>query len=908
MAEHAPAHQPAAAKHDAVPQSVHDVLRNPGDQLPRAQQAAFGPRFETDFSTVRVHADARADQSTRELGALAYTWGNHVVLGSQAQHGLAPERRSAVLAHELAHVAQQRGEAGGQPDRVLSANDSAETHAHDATSHVLAGRRAPAAPRVAAGVALLTVAEAERKVWSEVPDVAKNLLRPYLPTAKATVDAIVPPSTELPKPVEAAVDTAASVMHDVKPTLDAALSSVLPLATPGPATPAAPKAAPKPKAPGAPAKPKSSVIGELRDFALEKVGVVKGVGLEVGNIADSLLWIPQAAHDLTEYALEHAQSVGVDPETQQRALDFFHAQTAEYDRILEVAKHYGLYDETTKTVGVSKQIAGAFDSVAGRIGGPLTNPDSLMFTRYEIGELGGAVGLQALLATVGVEEVQLVLKGLGLLGAAKSIVDEARSDPGWMKSVKFWTKVIGLGLSVFGIARTKAAGTITRIILSSEVPVLAVPMVLQLIEDATNPKLNANERDAKTQYDMEVLAKFIVVAIVAVLRRAQADADKLPTGRAPDEGSTPRTTTTAAKEPNENQAPTTTAPPVTETPTTAAPANEAPTTAAPTNQGPTTSAPPTETPVTTTPANEAPTTAAPANEAPRPAPIRPRRPRPAEPEPARPAHLDLRSKAADVTKPGYNQPKFPPVTGPLPPVKRVPEGRYIEPMKSVPLPPAKKAMSPQELNEVADIKSFPGGGQQTLPATAGIDAVVRGGTFKETVVRDPETGEVRGVLHETEGGEFLQDKELDTPFAPLPEKAVARPGQSDVQANMERKVTFHVKDAVKKYVKAVGEGHEGIIRQRQTMANGVEYSAVYRFPRGFYLLLKIHDFEKVPPALQKEISDLARDLLAAEVAKADGGRGLETVFRDVSVTVEVRPASAGTSSGPDASDATTKEP
>src|SRR4051794_29240738 len=38
-------------------------------------------RFGHDFSTVRVHADTGATASARELGAAAYTVGQHIVFG-----------------------------------------------------------------------------------------------------------------------------------------------------------------------------------------------------------------------------------------------------------------------------------------------------------------------------------------------------------------------------------------------------------------------------------------------------------------------------------------------------------------------------------------------------------------------------------------------------------------------------------------------------------------------------------------------------------------------------------------------------------------------------------------------------------------------------------------------------------
>jgi hypothetical protein len=146
----------------AVPPIVHDVLRSPGEPLDARTQAIMEPQFcqdfstvtvhsaasttsgltmapaagpleqdakdrsaaplrpvppesrgslerprSTDFSRVRTHTDARAAESALAIGALAYTVGQDLVFApGQYAPGTAPGQR--LLAHELAHVAQNR--------------------------------------------------------------------------------------------------------------------------------------------------------------------------------------------------------------------------------------------------------------------------------------------------------------------------------------------------------------------------------------------------------------------------------------------------------------------------------------------------------------------------------------------------------------------------------------------------------------------------------------------------------------------------------------------------------------------------------------------------------------------------------------------------------------------------------
>jgi hypothetical protein len=96
-----------------------------GEPLDTAVRDAMEPRFRHDFSEVRVHADDRAATSADQMSSRAYTLGTHIVFGTgMYKPGNAEGRR--LIAHELAHVVQQRGErlAG----RSLSAAQPAIQH------------------------------------------------------------------------------------------------------------------------------------------------------------------------------------------------------------------------------------------------------------------------------------------------------------------------------------------------------------------------------------------------------------------------------------------------------------------------------------------------------------------------------------------------------------------------------------------------------------------------------------------------------------------------------------------------------------------------------------------------------------------------------------------------------------
>ncbi len=92
-----------------APAGVHETLSASGKPLDPAARAYFEPRLGRDLASVRVHADDKAAKSASSIGAHAYTAGDHVVLG-EGKSAATPEGKR-VMAHELTHVAQQKGEA-----------------------------------------------------------------------------------------------------------------------------------------------------------------------------------------------------------------------------------------------------------------------------------------------------------------------------------------------------------------------------------------------------------------------------------------------------------------------------------------------------------------------------------------------------------------------------------------------------------------------------------------------------------------------------------------------------------------------------------------------------------------------------------------------------------------------------
>jgi hypothetical protein len=127
---------------DGVMDGVDAALRAPGHRLDERTRDFFEVRFGHDFGQVRVHTDAGAVRSADALNARAFTVGHDVVFGRNAY---VPESESGrfLLAHELAHVVQQRDTSASDrsPLEIGHPSDRAEQEAETAANAALSAPR-----------------------------------------------------------------------------------------------------------------------------------------------------------------------------------------------------------------------------------------------------------------------------------------------------------------------------------------------------------------------------------------------------------------------------------------------------------------------------------------------------------------------------------------------------------------------------------------------------------------------------------------------------------------------------------------------------------------------------------------------------------------------------------------------
>jgi hypothetical protein len=88
-----------------------------------------------DLSDVRVHTDDTADRLNRSVSARAFATGTDVYF-AKGEYSPGSADGDKLIAHELAHVVQQRGAAQGGPLTVSQPGDAMETEADSVADQI----------------------------------------------------------------------------------------------------------------------------------------------------------------------------------------------------------------------------------------------------------------------------------------------------------------------------------------------------------------------------------------------------------------------------------------------------------------------------------------------------------------------------------------------------------------------------------------------------------------------------------------------------------------------------------------------------------------------------------------------------------------------------------------------------
>ena len=133
MRERLPSSERDGSASDRVVSPPSPPVRSAGEPLEESVRVPLERHFGHDFGRVRVRADGAAAAEAQAVGAQAFTVGEEVVF-DQGHYQPATDRGQRLLAHELAHVVQQRARGVAMQRRTpgLAGTEPWEREAEDA--------------------------------------------------------------------------------------------------------------------------------------------------------------------------------------------------------------------------------------------------------------------------------------------------------------------------------------------------------------------------------------------------------------------------------------------------------------------------------------------------------------------------------------------------------------------------------------------------------------------------------------------------------------------------------------------------------------------------------------------------------------------------------------------------------
>ena len=202
-------------------ESAIQQARGGGSALPVSVRESMETAFGTDFTSVRVHTDARADSLNQSLSARAFTTGRDIFFGS-GEYGPETRQGQELLAHELTHVVQQTGAA----QRALSPtvqqhgeSDSLRLGRNNGGKGGAKGKKVPAQTPQERAKAMAELASSDAKTAKDEAAPARDLA-----LLKETSAATAEESLETLKKAQTKIDTAAANVQIAR-TIDAGMAN-----------------------------------------------------------------------------------------------------------------------------------------------------------------------------------------------------------------------------------------------------------------------------------------------------------------------------------------------------------------------------------------------------------------------------------------------------------------------------------------------------------------------------------------------------------------------------------------------------------------------------------------------------------------------------------------------------------
>ncbi|WP_341890334.1 DUF4157 domain-containing protein [Variovorax sp. YR752] len=260
-----------------------------------------------------------------------------------------------------------------------------------------------------------------------------------------------------------------------------------------------------------------TIVGSWGDLLQLLLGVLKGVGSQATDLADNAFWATDELRSLTggstaglmlATSLTGPLSPGIAPLVSSLA------DTHDLLKSMRIVDSSG---RVSTTAAFSNTMQGASDDVTQTLGSNFA-PDAIL-SPFNIGDIGGSLAVQAVMASTGVKEITLATDLAGAVGSLRTLVNTYRDDEDWQSNTTFWSGAIGAVLSLVGLGHWSGTNQLVAYALKSGAVLNLIPTIEQFRRDLANvEKLDSAEQNRRLADDVKGLAQ----AVFGLMQAAQA--------------------------------------------------------------------------------------------------------------------------------------------------------------------------------------------------------------------------------------------------------------------------------------------------------------------------------------------------------------------------------------------------
>ncbi|MBL8362507.1 MAG: hypothetical protein JNN18_18620 [Rubrivivax sp.] len=276
---------------------------------------------------------------------------------------------------------------------------------------------------------------------------------------------------------------------------------------------------------------------KARDTLLEGVGAVSGIAKQATEVVDTGLWLGSEYKKVRgKVAALGGEGGSVGNQVAGQALDaVVDVATLGGGRTLkglgdlaDQARQAGLVDKPAPgqeaRASLTAPLAGAVNDLAKKIEAAVggTPAEPALFTPLEKAEIASALAAQTALAFTGAEEVKVALNVAGALQSVRGIVESMRHNKSWKSDPAFWSGVIGIVLSLFGLKHSAGASKFTTLLMRFGWTAQVVPLLLQMNDAYFAEGLTDEEREQKVK---AFWTQVVTVLKDAILHVAQSQGE-----------------------------------------------------------------------------------------------------------------------------------------------------------------------------------------------------------------------------------------------------------------------------------------------------------------------------------------------------------------------------------------------